>query len=262
MLRGIDHIVIAVPDLATAQKSYETLGFTVVPGGRHPVGTHNVLIGFADGSYIELIAFYEKNPAHKWWEPLQRGGGLVDLCMQTDDLAGDTAAFRRAGVAIDDPSPLSRLRPDGYQLKWVLSIPREGYKGVAPFLIQDETPRDERVPRQTRHANGATGIGTVTVVVEDVARVRAWYEDALGRPGQPIVRSDLGGRGARFTIGPHTLELLAPQEAASPLHAWLAARGASPYEATIQTAAGNRGALDPTRTLGARLALVAEETKR
>ena len=123
MLKGIDHIVIAVPDLDVARKSYEALGFSVVPGGRHPVGTHNALIAFADGAYVELIAFYEKNPAHKWWTPLQKGGGLVDFCMQTDDLLGDTAAFRKAGVAIDDPSPLSRLRPDGYQLKWVLSIP-------------------------------------------------------------------------------------------------------------------------------------------
>lgn len=261
MLRGIDHIVIAVADLASAQKSYETLGFTVVPGGRHPVGTHNALIGLADGSYIELIAFYQKNPAHRWWEPLQRGGGLVDFCMQTDDLAGDTVAFRRAGVAIDDPSPLSRVRPDGYQLRWVLSIPGEGYRGVAPFLIQDETPREERVPRQTAHANGATGIGTVTVAVEDVAPVRGWYEDALGRPGQPIVRSDLAARGVRFTIGPHTLEVLAPQDAASPLGAWLGTQGSSPYAATLG-AAVSRGALDPGRTLGARLALVAEETKR
>ena len=137
MLRGIDHIVIAVPDLAAASRSYGELGFTVVAGGRHPVGTHNALIAFADGAYIELIAFYEPNPAHKWWGPLLRGGGLVDFCMQTDDLLADTAAFRRAGVAIDDPSPLSRVRPDGYQLKWVLSIPREPDRGVAPFLIQD-----------------------------------------------------------------------------------------------------------------------------
>ena len=65
MLTGIDHIVIAVPDLDVARKSYEALGFTVVPGGRHPVGTHNALIAFADGAYVELIAFYEANPSHK-----------------------------------------------------------------------------------------------------------------------------------------------------------------------------------------------------
>ncbi|MBI3636582.1 MAG: VOC family protein, partial [Candidatus Rokubacteria bacterium] len=100
MLTGIDHIVIAVPNLENAVKDYGALGFTVVEGGRHPVGTYNALIAFADGSYVELIAFYEGNPNHRWWEPLQKGGGLVDFCMQTNDLAADTAEFRAAGVNI------------------------------------------------------------------------------------------------------------------------------------------------------------------
>jgi len=260
MLQGIDHIVIVTPDLALAQKSYEALGFTVVPGGRHPVGSHNALIALADGSYIELIAFYEPSPRHKWWQPLQKGGGLVDYCMQTDDLLADTAAFRRAGVAIDDPSPLSRVRPDGYQLKWVLSIPRE--KGVAPFLIQDETPREERVPRQNRHPNGAAGIGVLSIAVDDVSTVRGWYENVLSRPGQPIVRTELGAAGVRFTIGPHTVELLAPRETTSPLTAWLADRGPSPYAATLTTTVAARGPLDAARTLGARLSLIAEERTR
>jgi len=254
MLKGFDHIVIAVPDLEVARKSYEALGFTVVPGGRHPVGTHNALVAFGDGSYVELIAFYEKNPAHKWWTPLQKGGGLVDFCMQTDDLAGDTAAFRRAGVAIDDPSPLSRVRPDGYRLAWVLSIPRAGQRGVAPFLIEDETPREERIPRQTTHANGVTGIGTVTVAVPDVAPVRTWYADVLGRPGRNVGRQDLDGEGVAFSVGPHTLEFVAPRGAGGPLRAWLQTRGASPYAATL--AAGRAIPLDPTKTLGAKLALI------
>ena len=254
MLKGIDHLVVAVPDLDVARKSYEALGFTVVPGGRHPVGTHNALIAFADGAYVELIAFYEANPSHKWWAPLQKGGGLVDFCMQTDDLAGDTAAFRRAGVAIDDPSPLSRVRPDGYRLVWVLSIPRAGQRGVAPFLIQDETPREERVPRQTTHANGVTGIGTVTVAVPDVAPVRTWYADVLGRPGRNVGRQDLDGEGVAFSVGPHTLEFVAPRGAGGPLRAWLQTRGASPYAATLT--AGRAMPLDPTKTLGAKLALI------
>ena len=262
MLRGIDHIVIAVPDLAAAQRAYEALGFVVVPGGRHPVGTHNALIALGDGSYIELIAFYEPSPGHRWWLPLQRGGGLVDFCMQTDDLLGDTIAFRRAGVAIDDPSPLSRVRPDGYHLEWVLSIPSEAYRGVAPFLIHDDTPREERLPRQIQHPNGVGGIGVLTVAIHDIATVRSWYEDALGRPGHPIVRSDLRASGVQFTVGPHTLELLAPREADSPLTSWLAERGPSPYAAILTTTAGGRRPLDPSLTLGARLSLAPHETAR
>lgn len=262
MLTGIDHLVIAVRDLATATKNYEALGFTVVPGGRHPVGTHNVLIAFADGSYLELIAFYEENRQHKWWEALQRGGGLVDFCLQTDDLGTDTAAFRRAGVAIDDPAPLSRVRPDGYQLKWVLSIPRGGQRGVAPFLIEDETPREERVPRQHRHGNGVTGIGTITVVVSDLGTVRGWYSVALGQPGREVVRDDLQAAGVAFMIGPHTLELLTPRPARSPLRDWLSDRGPSPYAATLATGATTRGPLDPGRTESARLSLVGKEISR
>ena len=257
MLKGVDHLVAVVSDLAAAAKSYAALGFTVVPGGRHPVGTHNQLIAFADGSYIELIAFYEPNPAHKWWEPLQRGGGLVDLRMQTDDLLADTAAFRQAGVAIDDPAPLSRTRPDGYRLRWVLSIPRPPHRGVAPFLIQDETPREERIPRQTTHANGVTGVGTVTIAVEDVAVVRRWYEQVLGRPAREIERLALDAAGVRVEIGPHAVEVVAPKGAgAASLNAWLRTRGPSPYAATLRTTGHDLGPLDEGQTQGAKLALV------
>lgn len=255
MLGGIDHLVIAVPDLATAIGNYEALGFTVVPGGRHPVGTHNALISFQDDSYIELIAFYQPSPEHKWWAPLQKGGGFVDFCLRTDDLLGDTAAFRKAGVDIDDPSPLSRARPDGYQLRWVLSIPRGAHRGIAPFLIQDETPREERVPRQMTHRNGVTGIGTVTVAVDDVAKVRPWYAAVLGQPGKEVRREEFDAAGARFVVGPHVFDFLAPQSAGSPLRDWLWTRGASPYAATLKTASGADAPPDQAKTLGARLSL-------
>ena len=256
MLKGIDHIVIAVRDLDTAIANYAQLEFTVVPGGRHPVGTHNALIAFTDGSYIELIAFYEANPEHRWWAPLQRGGGLVDFCMETDDLTADTVAFRKAGILIDDPRPLTRKRPDGYLLRWVLSIPREGHRGVAPFLIQDETPREERVPRDMAHRNRVTGIGAVTVAVADIGPVRSWYAGVLGQPGQEIQRDDLDAAGVRIKIGPHVFDFVAPRGSGGPLSEWLRTRGASPYAATLKTTSGTTGALDETKTLGARLSLV------
>ena len=255
MLRGIDHLVVAVPDLDTAIRNYTELGFTVVPGGRHPIGTHNALISFADESYIELIAFYEPSPDHRWWAPLQDGGGLVDFCMQTDDLGGDTAAFRQAGVLIEDPTPLSRVRPDGYKLSWVLSIPHDAHRGVAPFLIQDETPREERVPRQMTHRSQVRGIGTVTVAVRDVAPVRRWYARVLGAGGQDVSRDDLAAAGVLFTSGPHALQFLAPRGPGSPLTGWLEARGPSPYAATLLAASGTPRPLDQAKTLGARFSL-------
>lgn len=257
MLRGIDHLVIAVRDLDTAVKDYRALGFTVVPGGRHPaaVGTHNALIAFQDGAYLELIAFYAPNTGHRWWAPLERGGGLVDFCVQTDDLAGDTAAFRAAGVEIADPVPQARTRPDGYELHWVFSLAQGAHRGVAPFIIQDRTPRDERVPRERAHPNGVAGIAGVTVAVEALAPVRDWYARALGRPGEDGRRDDLPAAAVRFALGPHTLELAAPERGRGPLPAWLAARGASPYAATLRSTTGQTGRLDERKTGGARLFL-------
>jgi catechol 2,3-dioxygenase-like lactoylglutathione lyase family enzyme len=254
VLTGIDHLVIVVPDLDTATAGYRDLGFTVVPGGRHPIGTHNALIAFADGAYLELIAFYEPSPRHRWWPPLQAGGGLVDFCLQTDDLPGDTAALRRAGVDIEDPRPLTRVRPDGYQLRWLLSIPRGGHRGVAPFLIQDETERAERVPAETRHANGVRGIGTVTVATRDVEAVRGWYAGVTGHRGADIRRDEVAAAGARVTIGRHTFDLVAPTGTASPVSDWIRERGSSPYAATLM---GGRpgGPLDGRKTLGARLSV-------
>ena len=254
MLQGIDHLVIAVRDLEAAARDYRALGFTVVEGGRHTgIGTYNMLIAFQDTSYVELIGFYEQPRAdHRWWAPLEKGGGLVDFCLQTDDLRGDTLALRRAGVDIGDPEPKNRKRPDGVDVRWVFSLARGADRGVAPFIIADETGRDERVPRERTHANGVTGVGSLTVAVDDVARVRRWYAQVLKQPGQEIQRPDVAGAGVRFTIGPHTFDFVAPA-GAGPIADWLRARGASPYAATLR-APGRSGALDAAKTHGARLA--------
>jgi catechol 2,3-dioxygenase-like lactoylglutathione lyase family enzyme len=257
MLLGIDHLVIAVPDLERAIEGYAALGFTVVPGGRHSAATHNALVAFADGSYLELLAFYEPAPEHRWWGPLQRGGGLVDFCCRTDDLPADTAAFRRAGVPMQGPAPLGRERPDGYRLRWVLSVPPPQARGLAPFLILDETPREERVPRERAHANRVEGIETVMVAIEDVGAARGWYEAVLGRPGEGCRREDLDAEGVRVAIGPHALELLAPRGRRGPLALWLGARGPSPYGAVLRAPGGQRGPLDPALAGGARLSLTA-----
>jgi catechol 2,3-dioxygenase-like lactoylglutathione lyase family enzyme len=239
MLTAIDHLVIAVSNLEAATADYRGLGFTVVPGGRHTgVGTYNALIAFADASYIELIGFYEPRPDHRWWAPLQRGGGLVDFCLQTDDLVADLQALRRAGVDIGDPEPRHRTRPDGVEVRWKFALARGPHRGVAPFIIADVTGRDTRVPAERSHANGVTGVGTVTVAVEDIGLVREWYSKMLGRAGDEIRRPEIGGAGVRFPIGPHAFDFVAPVPGRGPLADWLARRGPSPYAVSLKAGAG------------------------
>ena len=253
MLQGIDHIVIAVNDLERAGKDYEQLGFTVVAGGKHPVGSHNALISFADGSYIEIIAFYREAIDHRWWDPLQKGERFVDFCMQTNDLQGDTLKLRAAGVAINDPVPWSRTRPDGYELKWLLSLAQGSHRGVAPFLIQDVTPREERIPQTFDHRNGAIGIGTVTVAVGELTAIQRWYATVLGSPGMNINNEKLGASGVSYQIGPHKVDFLMPLDSQSPLVNWLRTFGPSPYAATLRRSFPGSSAFDDNLTHGAHL---------
>lgn len=253
MFTGIDHVVIVVEELESAIASYSRAGFSVVRGGRHPIGTHNALIAFADGSYFELIAFLKPNTGHPWQAALDKGGGIVDFCMRTDDLAADVESMRRGGVKIGDPYPLTRDRPDGYHLSWVLAVPEPPFNGRVPFLIRDDTPRDERVPRERAHRNGAAGIRMLAIAVDDPGAASRCYARVLGRPGAPLNRTNLDGSGVSFAIGPNELQLLASKSENGPLARWIRDRGQSPFEVVLANAGAPAAALDPALLHGARI---------
>src|SRR5713226_6895268 len=241
MFQGIDHVVIVVSELESAIASFTSAGFTVVRGGKHPIGTHNALIAFADGSYLELIAFVKPVPGHPWQIALDKGGGIIDFCMRTDDLVTTVESLRRAGAKIADPSPLTRDRPDGFHLSWVLAIPSAPFNGQVPFLIKDDTPRDERVPRERSHRNGATGVRTLAIAVNDPGVTSRYYARVLGLPGAPVERPDLEAAGVTFAIGPNEVQLLASKSENGPLADWIRDHGQSPFEVVLANASA-----DPT----------------
>jgi hypothetical protein len=183
----IDHIVIVDRDLDQMVREAESLGFTVVPGGEHAGGmTHNALIAFADGSYIELIAFIdpEKRSTHRWWPRLWKGGGLVDYALLCADLEAEVEAIGTRGLDLPQPVENGRLRPDGQRLDWRQCFPQPvvGENGL-PDLIEDVTPRSLRVPHepeQTTHRNGVTGIAGVTVLVGDFVAASGALVDITG----------------------------------------------------------------------------------
>lgn len=255
MIKGIDHIVIAVQDLDTAIETYTQLGFTVVEGGKHPTGSYNALIGFADGSYIEILAFYEESPEHPWWDLLhQRGGGLIDFCMQTDDIRADHAKFRELGVEMSDIVDLSRKRPDGYELEWINNKTYGDYQGLIPFVIEDKTPREERVPKDNKHANGVTGIEAMTFATTRLDMVKSIMGEMLGS-GSPVRYNDLKAEGIRFEVGTHALEYLQPTDDSSPLHAHISGNAPVPYRVSFKTSTEPQH-FTPEQTEGVRMRLV------
>lgn len=256
MITGIDHIVIAVHSLERAIETYSGLGFSVVEGGRHPYGSYNALIGFADGSYIELLSFYEDSPAHPWQLLLrERGGGLVDFCMASDDIRGDLAALRAQGVDCGELSEGGRARPDGYQVRWLNNKVGGSWQGLIPFLIEDVTPREERLPTQRAHANGVSGIHSIALATHDVGRPATVMAAALDVEGVAMTYDVARGSGLRFTVGGHALDYMAPSSAEGPLAAHLAGDRPAPFVVGFATT-GPAQRLDPAETEGVRIELV------
>src|SRR5712691_6594820 len=106
MISAIDHIVILVHDLDRAVRDYMALGFTVVPGGEHADGrSRNALIAFADGAYLELIAFKDNivPETHHFYRP-NSPEGLVTYALLPTDVDADIQAARARGLDLDGPN--------------------------------------------------------------------------------------------------------------------------------------------------------------
>ena len=179
-----DHAVIAVSDLDEAIANFKSLGFLVQRGGTTgPV--HNALIFFQDGTYLELITpvssrarvlyrlLYSSGvlglaaryrPALMLRFALWFGGpsGLRDWCIRCADLDKSIELFRARGLETTDTELFSRKRPDGEVAKWRLAGPTNR---CLPFMIEDISPTEIRVPFQTncQHPNGVTGISAVVL---------------------------------------------------------------------------------------------------
>jgi hypothetical protein len=222
-------LVILVGDLDTAVEDYRALGFTVTPGGTHTDGaTHNALVAFADGVYLELIAFLREAPEHRWWRHTAAGEGLVDFALLPDDTGQVIAQASRRGLNMTGPTDGGRQRPDGQQLRWQTGLPPSAN---LPFLCGDVTPRALRVPEgeAREHANGVVGIAGVTVAVEDIAVAREEYAALLGVAAPPIANLvPLPLRVAVFTLENATITLVQPTMEAGVFHTRLMTRGAGP----------------------------------
>lgn len=249
MLTRIDHVMIAVPDLAAGMDQYRKLGFDVYEGGVHPgKGTHNA-IAFNSDDYIELIAIrdraeYEAASAGSRSSDgglskfIEAGGGIRYVALQSDDLAGDVAAMRSRGVEVSDPVEGSRVTPAGARLQWKLATLGAAHP-LPIFFIQHLTPAATRrasVPRAGRHPNGVRHVERVYIVTNDVESTAAQYAKVLGME-QPrthkgtVIMSDM----AVFAVGP-TGVCIAQPYAEGPASEALARRGPCVFQALCRTA--------------------------
>jgi len=133
----LDHIAVAGATLEQAVEAVETsLGVEMVPGGQHEkFGTHNRLLGLADGLYLEAIAIDPAAPAPdrpRWFDldHFQGPARLTNWICATDDLQ-DTLAQLPAGAG----HAVQLSRGD---LRWQMAVPDSGalpFDNLFPALI-------------------------------------------------------------------------------------------------------------------------------
>jgi len=134
----LDHIAVSGDTLeAAADHIEQVLGVPLAAGGKHVrFGTHNRLLGLADGLYIEAIAIDPDAPSQSGprWFDLDRFTGaarLTNWICRVEDI--ETAPMPGARTA-----PVDLERGD---LRWRMAVPPSGrlpYDNLYPALIEWE----------------------------------------------------------------------------------------------------------------------------
>jgi catechol 2,3-dioxygenase-like lactoylglutathione lyase family enzyme len=150
----LDHVTVAVRDLASAASSFrDTLGFSLKDGRVHANGLRNVHVRFADGSALELMSVGDGAPDELsgWYTRfLQEGEGGAFVALRAGPV--DTV-LALLGELSGEASVL-----EGPAFDWV-SFPA-GHPLHAVFFVHVRS-RPSDAPGHVRHRNGASGLSEV-----------------------------------------------------------------------------------------------------
>jgi len=274
----VDHASICASQLEPLRAAFANAGLATDYGGPHANGgTHMALLGFRDGSYLELIAPMKPGGADSspWGKMIAKDAGACAWAIGTKDIRAEVNRLKLAGIPAEGPAPGSRKRPDGQTIQWQTAQVGPGGAGsVLPFMIEDKTPRELRVkPSAAVKDSGLAGISAVVIGVKDLDASIALFREAYGfSEPKTEEQKDFGARLAYF---PGTSVILAT---ALTNDGWLAKRletygdspvafllgTGSPGEAAKQFALADRGTwfgknvqwFDPAKLHGVRLGVI------
>lgn len=222
MLVGLDHLIIAVGDPATAALELEdTLGLSATGGGRHDLhGTFNRLVWLGD-SYIELMGVFDESiAAGSWWGShvarllTSASGAAAGIALASNELGADAQRLRDQGSPISEPVDGRRMRADDREVRWSLARLPGPTSGIGlAFLIEHDpeaaewTPDERAVRAAEIHPLGT--IARLTRVGFSVSSVRATTVGLLRDLGLQF-RPSLIGNGARdAAVGTQMLRITA-----------------------------------------------------
>ena len=223
----IDHVTVAGADVQRMRDALKSAGIDSVYGGPHSNhASEMALTSFPDGSYLEVMGIQPNADAvavanHEWAKFLKGDAGPCAWALRESDLAAEVARLKSAGVPVSGPAGSGRQRPDGVKLEWQTSNIGDQIRGTFfPFLIQDLTPRDQRVYPQGRPVmRDFRGVTRVVIAVRSLDEAVKRYRQAYSLP-EPIKQVDAEFGAQLALLGGSPVVLAAPLNRES----WLAAR--------------------------------------
>jgi len=173
--------IVLVADLGAARAKMESLGFTVLEGGRHPGrGTANLIVPFGH-QYLELLAVVDEAEALESAQgrPVVaalsgRGPGLARWSVEPGDIE---AASVRVGHPIERRE---RVLPDGTAVRWRSVGVDEAWAEPwrCAFMAWDD-PDLHPARSAVTHKNGASGFSRIDVEVPDERALLDWLGGAV-----------------------------------------------------------------------------------
>ncbi|WP_029043325.1 VOC family protein [Cupriavidus sp. WS] len=164
----LDHAVMVCPDLDAAAQAWRGFGFTLTPRGYHTLGSQNHCV-MLERDYLELLHVTAPSPARQYyWDAQQAGGGCAALSCKSADSAAAATQLRADGWHASEAVRFSRpvRLDDGSEHPATFCVTAiDDAPGARFFLCEHVTPELLWRPEWTAHANGATGIATMFLVV-------------------------------------------------------------------------------------------------
>ena len=225
MNTSIDHLIIAVPELAAATAEYGTLlGRAPSWRGAHPdYGTANTLFKL-DNTYIELLAPQGEGMAADIVNGIlsARGACLGGLVFGTDSADDFISHARSAGLQASDPIPGHGVdEQTGAERRWrnMFWNPAAA-RGIFSFCIDHEA--ESTLPEATPHGGGAiAGVDHVVVKTQSADAAKTFYGDQLGiRLALEQDVPEWGGTQLFFRASSMSIEVIASEKAPEQDELW------------------------------------------
>jgi hypothetical protein len=213
----LDHAVICGSNLDAMRQAFTDVGLTPDLGGPHGNGiTQMAILGFDDGTYIELLAPAKAGASagSEWAKFLAEDAVTCAWAVGTNVLLEEVDRLKKAGITVTAPERGSRKRPDGMSIEWTAAMVGNGTPGsTLPFVIEDETPRAWRVQTSASVAaapvsgieNVVLGVTNLDVSISLFRKAYGWAEPIVetqkdfGKlayfPGEPVILAAPSGGG-------------------------------------------------------------------